>query len=51
MHTTAFSALVSLLALVLSFFDVPHVWLQNLTLMVSLVAGCIAIGAGLRKWL
>jgi len=51
MHTSAVSALVSLLALVLSFFDHPHVWLQNLTLLVSLIAGLIAILAGLRKWL
>lgn len=51
MHTSAISALVSLLALVLSFFDHPHVWLQNLTLLVSLIAGLIAILAGLRKWL
>jgi hypothetical protein len=50
MHTSAVSALVSLLALVLSFFDHPHVWLQNLTLLVSLIAGLIAILAGLKKW-
>jgi len=51
MHTSAVSALVSLVALVLSFFDHPHIWLQNLTLLVSLCAGALAIFAGIRKWL
>jgi len=43
------SAIVSLISLVLSFFDVTHVWLQNLTLLVSLCAGIIAIYAGVRR--
>lgn len=45
------SAVVSLVSLVVSFFDSPHVWLQNLTLLVSLFAGLIAIYAGLRRLL
>lgn len=51
MQASAISALVSLVALVLSFFDHPHIWLQNLTLLVSLCAGALAIFAGIRKWL
>jgi len=51
MQASAVSALVSLVALVLSFFDHPHIWLQNLTLLVSLCAGALAIFAGIRKWL
>jgi len=43
------SAIISLVSLVVSFFDVTHVWLQNLTLLVSLFAGGIAIYAGIRK--
>jgi hypothetical protein len=43
------SAVVSLVTLVVSFFDSPHVWLQNLTLLVSLCAGLIAIYAGFKK--
>jgi MFS superfamily sulfate permease-like transporter len=43
------SAIVSLVSLVISFFDATHVWLQNLTLLVSLLAGLIAIYAGFRK--
>lgn len=43
------SAVVSLVTLVISFFDAPHVWLQNLTLMVSLCAGIIAIYAGIKR--
>jgi MFS superfamily sulfate permease-like transporter len=43
------SAIVSLVSLVISFFDVTHVWLQNLTLLVSLVAGIIAIYAGIKR--
>jgi len=43
------SAIVSLVSLVVSFFDVTHVWLQNLTLLVSLCAGLIAIYAGIRR--
>jgi len=45
------SAIISLVSLVISFFDVTHVWLQNLTLLVSLFAGGIAIYAGIRKLL
>jgi len=45
------SAIVSLLSLIVSFFDSPHVWLQNLTLMVSFTAGCIAIYVGLKRLL
>ena len=43
------SAIVSLVSLVISFFDATHVWLQNLTLLVSLCAGLIAIYAGIKK--
>jgi len=43
------SAIVSLISLIFSFFDSPHVWLQNLTLLISLIAGCIAIYAGIRQ--
>lgn len=43
------SAVVSLVSLVVSFFDSPHVWLQNLTLLVSLCAGLIAIYAGIKR--
>jgi len=45
------SAIVSLVSLIISFFDATHVWLQNLTLLVSLCAGLIAIYAGVRKLL
>jgi hypothetical protein len=45
------SAIVSLVSLVISFFDATHIWLQNLTLLVSLCAGLIAIYAGVRKLL
>jgi hypothetical protein len=45
------SAIISLVSLVLSFFDATHIWLQNLTLLVSLCAGLIAIYAGVRKLL
>ena len=43
------SAIISLISLIFSFFDSPHVWLQNVTLFVSLIAGCIAIYAGIKK--
>jgi hypothetical protein len=43
------SAVVSLVSLVVSFFDSPHVWLQNTTLLVSLLAGCLAIVAGVKR--
>jgi hypothetical protein len=45
------SAIVSLVSLVISFFDATHVWLQNLTLLVSLFAGLIAIYAGIKRLL
>jgi hypothetical protein len=45
------SAIVSLVSLIISFFDATHVWLQNLTLLVSLCAGLIAIYAGIKKLL
>jgi hypothetical protein len=45
------SAIISLVSLVISFFDVTHIWLQNLTLLVSLFAGLIAIYVGIRKLL
>jgi hypothetical protein len=43
------SAVVSLLYLVLSFLQTTHVWLHNVTLLVSLFAGVIAIYAGIKK--
>ena len=43
------SAIISLISLIFSFFDSPHVWLQNITLLVSLIAGCIAIYVGIKK--
>jgi MFS superfamily sulfate permease-like transporter len=43
------SAIVSLFSLIVSFFDATHVWLQNLTLLVSLMAGVIAIYAGIKR--
>jgi predicted membrane protein len=43
------SAIVSLVSLIVSFFGSTHVWLQNLTLIVSLFAGLIAITAGIFK--
>jgi len=43
------SAIVSLVSFVISFFDATHVWLQNLTLLVSLAAGIIAIYAGIKR--
>jgi hypothetical protein len=45
------SAIVSLFSLIISFFGSTHVWLQNLTLLVSLCAGLIAIYAGIKKLL
>jgi hypothetical protein len=42
------SAVVSLLTLVVSFFNDTHIWLQNCTLLVSLVAGIIAICIGIK---
>lgn len=43
------SAIISLISLIFSFLDHPHVWLQNITLMISLIAGCIAIYAGINR--
>jgi hypothetical protein len=43
------SAIVSLLTLIISFFNTTHVWLQNLTLIVSFIAALIAIVSGIRK--
>jgi hypothetical protein len=43
------SAIVSLLTLIISFFNSTHVWLQNLTLIVSFIAALIAIVSGIRK--
>lgn len=43
------SAIVSLVTLIISFFNSTHVWLQNMTLLVSLIAGLIAIYVGIRR--
>jgi hypothetical protein len=43
------SALVSLVSFILAFLNNNHVWLQNLTLLVSLGAGLFAISAGIIK--
>ena len=43
------SAIVSLLTLIVSFFNQTHIWLQNLTLIVSFIAAIIAIVSGVRK--
>ena len=48
---SATSALVSLVSLILAFLNSHHVWLQNLTLLVSLGAGLFAISAGAIKLL
>lgn len=45
------SAIVSLVTLVVSFFNNTHVWLQNMTLLVSLIAGIIAIYIGIKRLL
>jgi hypothetical protein len=45
------SAIVSLVTLVVSFFNSTHVWLQNMTLLVSLIAGLIAIYVGVKRLL
>jgi hypothetical protein len=45
------SAIVSLVTLIVSFFNNTHVWLQNMTLLVSLIAGLIAIYIGIRRLL
>ena len=44
----ATSAIVSLLTLIISFFNTTHVWLQNCTLIVSFVGAIIAIFSGIR---
>jgi hypothetical protein len=46
---SATSALVSLVSLILAFLNSHHIWLQNITLLVSLGAGLFAISAGLIK--
>jgi hypothetical protein len=43
------SALISLVSFILAFLNNNHVWLQNLTLLVSLGAGLFAISAGIIK--
>lgn len=45
------SAVVSLVTLIVSFFNDTHIWLQNCTLLVSLIAGLVAIYAGVRRLL
>ena len=47
--TASTSALVSLVTLMVSFFNNSHIWLQNITLIVSLIAGCVAIFASIKK--
>lgn len=47
--TASTSALVSLVTLLISFFNTSHIWLQNITFIVSFFAGCIAIYASIRK--
>jgi uncharacterized membrane protein YoaK (UPF0700 family) len=47
--TTSTSALVSLVTLIVSFFNNSHIWLQNVTLIVSFIAGCVAIYTSIRK--
>ena len=44
----ATSAIVSLLTLIISFFNTTHVWLQNMTLIVSFIGAFIAIISGIR---
>jgi len=47
--TTVIGALVSLVTFSVSFFNTSHVWLQNTTFLVSLIAGCIAIFTGFKN--
>jgi len=47
--TTSTSALVSLVTLIVSFFNNSHIWLQNITLIVSFIAGCVAIYTSIRR--
>ena len=47
--TTSTSALVSLVTLIVSFFNNSHIWLQNVTLIVSFIAGCVAIYISVRR--
>ena len=48
-NASAAGALVSLVGFILSFFSTTHVWLQNLVLIVSLIAGIFAISAWIIK--
>lgn len=41
--TGAISALVSIVSFFASFLNAPHVWLQNITLIISLAAGTTAL--------
>jgi len=47
--TASTSALISLVTLSISFFNTSHIWLQNITYIVSFVAGCIAIYVSIKK--
>lgn len=49
-NASSAGALISLVGVILSFFGHTHIWLQNLTLLVSLFAGLIAISAGVIKF-
>jgi uncharacterized membrane protein YccC len=48
-NASAAGALVSLVGFILSFFSTTHVWLQNLVLIISLIAGIFAICAWVYK--
>jgi len=41
--TGAISALVSIISFIAAFLNAPHVWLQNVTLIISLAAGITAL--------
>jgi len=45
------SALLSLVSLIFSFLNSSHVWLQNMTLIVSLAAGVFALSAWFYKFI
>ena len=49
--TSVTGAGVSLITCILAFFNETHVWLQNVTLLVSMGAGLVAIYAGIRRLL
>ena len=49
--TSVAGAGVSLITCILAFFNESHIWLQNVTLLVSMGAGLIAIYAGIRRLL